>query len=241
MKPTLLLLVLLYALPMSGQSDKTVDDIAVLVLDKMSSIIGELESCSFELETSNDKLNRYNEYERITATHKIQLSGSNKLNVRSHGDGGNKGYWYDGDHLTLFSYDENNYVTIDAPDYTIATIDVLHNQFGFKLPAADFFYPTLTDDVLDQFDNLYYLGIKTVDGEECLHLMASNEWETFQIWVKNDATYLPKKYVFREKDENGKQFEGTFNHWQINPLIPMGVFEFLPPLNSRLISVLEKS
>ncbi len=241
MKFSLFLLVLLYALPVNGQPDKTIDPVAVIVLDKMTSIIGELESCSFELETANDRKNHYHEYERVLSTHKIRFSGPNKLSVRSEGDGGDKGYWYDGNHLTFYSFDENNYVTIEAPNNTIATIDVLNDQFGFKLPAADFFYPTLTDDILDQFDNLYYLGLKEVDGEECLHIMAANEKESYQFWIKNDATYLPKKYIFKEKNNEGRQFEGTFNNWQVNPIIPTGIFDFLPPMNSRLISILEKS
>lgn len=238
-----LVLSLLILVSFFGYSQKAteIDSATVSILDKMGDLIGDLGSCSFNLETSKDVKNDYHEFEKKFAQHEVHLSDDNKMNVQTRGHKNNKGVWYDGETISLYSYDENNYVTLPAPETTIATIDSLSMAFDIEFPAADFFYPSLTDDILDAFDAVKYLGVKTIDGEKCLHIMATNEKMNLQLWISSGAMFLPKKYVIIEKDNDHRQFEGTFSNWKVNPDIPEALFDFTPPRNSRLISILAKN
>ena len=232
---------LIFTLSSQAQNPREVDSIAVRLVDKMSAVIGELSAVSVSLETANDEQNDLFENERLFAQHQLRFSGPSNMTVHSRGDGGNKAFWYNGEFLTYYSFDENNYVTLETPDNTMDMIDSLHTKFGIKFPGADIFFPTLTDDILNNFDHFKYLGLKEVDGEQCFHVMASSEEMTFQLWITNDAMYLPKKYLFLDKKDHHKQFEGTFSNWVLNPIIPATVFEFTPPKNARLISIMAKS
>ncbi len=241
MKKVLLIIFMIIPLLGVGQNETVVDSATVTILDRMSDLIGDLGSCSFILETSVDAKNDHGEYEKRYTTHEVHFSGNNKMNVQSRGDNGAKGFWYDGETFSYLNYKENNYVTLEAPETTIEMIDSLHVNFDIKFPAADFFYPSLTDDILEAFDVINYLGVKTIDGEDCTHIMATNDTMTLQIWVSTGAMFIPKRYVIVEKDKNYRQFEGTFTKFKINPDLPDALFDFAPPRNARLISIMAKN
>jgi hypothetical protein len=224
-----------------AQETTKIDTVAVDLIDKMSAVIGELGSVSFELVTASDAMNDLMENERNFGTHEIQMFGPDKMAIHSRGDKGNRAFWYNGEVLTYYSFDENNYVTVEAPDTIITMIDSMHATYNFKFPAADLFYPTLTDDILDNFDSVKYLGLKMVDGQECFHIMGSSKTMSFQLWIANDAFFLPKRYLFIDKEKSFQQHEGTFTNWELNPTLPESMFDFVPPKKAKLISILSKS
>jgi hypothetical protein len=80
-----------------------------------------------------------------------------------------------------------------------------------------------------------------VDGQECFHIMGVSKTLTFQLWIENNATFLPKRFLFIDKQKSYQQHQGTFTNWQLNPVLPESLFDFTPPKNARLISILAKS
>ena len=218
------------------------DPAAVLILDKMSSVIGSLQSCSFTLHTSNDEEVYPIGLVKTYGTSKVYMVGPDKMLVHTYQNDHHKGYWYNGDSLTYYSFDENNYVTISAPPTIMATIDSLSVTYEIDFPAADLFYPTLTDDILEYFTRLDYLGNNEVAGQECFHLRAENEEMLMQIWVSNDALNLPVQFVIQDKTKKGQpQYHVEFENWNINPVLPETLFEFIPPPGARLIAIMANS
>jgi len=242
MKITLLLLTLTL-MPLNGmaQNEKELDSTAIFILDKMSAVLGELHSTSLSLETSVDELNEYGELEKHYGTSEVIFSGPSKMSVQMDGDKGHIGYWYDGEYVSYYNYDENNYVTLEAPDSTLTMISEMHETYDFQFPAADFFYPTFVDDLMENFDAISYLGEKKIDGQECFSIMCVNESMNVQFWISNEEQMLPRRLVIIYKNENNKQYEATFTKWQLNPVVPDAIFDFLPPPHAKLISILAKS
>jgi hypothetical protein len=224
-----------------AQEDKKIDSTAIFILDKMSNVIGDLESVTFDLKNSTDKFDTDANIIKQFSTSTITFSGPDKLTVNTQGTEGRSGYYYDGSYLSYYNYDENNYVTLEAPESTLAMIDEMHLDYDFQFPAADFFYPSFTDDMMEEFTSIQYLGKKTIDDEECYHIMATNKDLNVQIWVSNKTYLLPKHFSIIYKSNSNLQYESTFNNWIINPTIPDAVFDFLPPPNAKLISILKKS
>lgn len=240
MKKQLLVLVL-GLLTFFGQAqEKQIDSTAIFILDKMSDVIGDLNSVSFELNTSVDKINADRNIEKHYSHSNVSMVGPDKLIARIQGDKGDHAFWYDGEFMTYYSFIENNYVTLEAPDNIITMIDSMHMRFDFKFPAADFFYPSFTDDIIEDFDSISYLGQKTIDGEPCFYIMATNKDTNVQLWVSNNMNVLPKRMVIIQKNKDNMQYEANFIKWELNPEIPNSVFDFTPPPNSKLISILEK-
>jgi hypothetical protein len=243
MKTTLLTTLLLFGMcTIAHAQTATRDSVAVLILDRMANTIGELSSCSFHLETEQDvQDNDLNGLVKRHRSHDVSMVGPDKMLVQSRGEGGHRGSWYDGKKLSIYSYDESNYVTLAAPPTIIATIDSLHNEYGIDFPAADFIYPTFVSDLLAQSDRVIYRGMATVAGKECLQIATRGPALDMQIWVANDAMMLPVKYVIREHGKSEiVEYEGVFSDWQINPDLPESIFSFLPPPGAHEIAILSR-
>ncbi|MEK6481058.1 DUF2092 domain-containing protein [Catalinimonas sp. 4WD22] len=226
------------------------DPIAVLILDRMSEVIGDLNSCSFTLHTSYDLqdstffipihglgLVKY------FSVDEVYLVGPDKMLVNSNGDRGHRGYWYSGDTLTFYSYTENNFARVDAPDSSILeTIYTIHDQYGIDFPAADFFNPYFTDDLLFQSNQLLFMGSSMINGKDCFRIIAAGEDKNVQLWISNDALTLPQKMVIVYlHQEDSPQYEVTFSDWQLNPDLPSALFEFSPPPRAAEITLVPKN
>lgn len=213
----------------SSAQDNRHDTIAVMILQRMSDVIGDLNSVSISLNTSVDVDNYEYGVIKKFGRNEVYLVGPDKMLVHGYGYKGHRGFWYNGETITYYSFDENNYAVIPAPPTIMQTIDSIHHTYGVDFPGADFFYPTFTEDVLDHFDSLIYLGKEMTEGEECFHILADSKDLSAQFWISNDAFNLPKKFVLTYKNKGNQQYESTFTKWELNPDIPNSAFEFLPP------------
>lgn len=108
------------------------------------------------------------------------------------------GYWYDGETVTYYSYDENNYAIVDAPETTMEMITAVNQDYGVDFPAADFFYPTFTDDLIVSSDQIRMLGKKVVDGEPCFHIVATSPSQSIQLWIAADSFNLSVRAVLTD-------------------------------------------
>ncbi len=185
MKKNFLFLVCMATFFQLKAQEKSYDSIALVILDRMSDVIGDLSSCSYTLDVAIDKTNAGG---IITQNNHNQVSmvGPDKMFVNVRGDKGHKGYFYNGSTVTYYSYAENNYARSDAPPTILAAIDSINEAYGIDFPAADFFYPTFTDDILHAFDEIDYVGLAFVNGEECFHISAKS---------KDQAAYLQLCFV----------------------------------------------
>ncbi|MBP6185979.1 MAG: DUF2092 domain-containing protein [Chitinophagales bacterium] len=220
------------------------DPVAVLILDRMSDVIGDLNSCSYKTNASHDEF--VPEYGMIKqfVNSEVHMVGPNKMVVNFWGPRGHRQCWYNGDQFAYYDYEENNYGLIEAPGTIIATIDSIHQYYNVDFPAGDFFYPAFTDDLIESSDKVVYLGTTNINGKECFHIAAMSKVSNTQIWISNDAYTLPVKYVIDYYTvADSPQYETTFSDWQINPDIPGVMFDFLPPPGAkqvRMMSTTEK-
>lgn len=234
------ILLISWVLPVSAQQEKF-DPIAIMILDHMSDVIGDLTSVSFTVHSSIDADDPDVGFNTHLSENQVYFDGPDKMLVYNDGDKGKRGFWYNGAQLIYYSFDENNYVSISTPPTTIETIDTVNKNYGIDFPAADFFYPTFTDDLMNNSDQIIFNGKKTVAGKECFQIIAKSSTMTIQIWIANDAMNLPVKYLIsRQGEGTAKQYENTFSNWQINPVLPASMFEFIPPPNARAISIMAR-
>lgn len=234
-------LLLLFSVTAFSQTEKSIDPIAISLIDKMGTVIGGMEAVSFDYHSADDSQNADGLWERKFDSHEVFFRGPDKMAIHSRGNNGNEGIWYNGELITWYSFDQNNYVTLPAPETIIKTIDSVNAVFGIRFPAADLFYPSFGDDVMEYFDTITYAGIKSVEGVDCYHIIAENSTMNFQLWIENGTFYLPKKLLFFNKGAEHDLTEGTFENWDTNPSLPDEIFEFMPPANSGLISIMPKT
>lgn len=222
--------------------EKHHDSLAILIIDRMTDVIGDLQSCSFKLTAANDVRDSSSGWVKHFSDFDVYFSGASKMLINVRGHKGHRQFMYNGEQLAYYSFRENNYGIIPTPATTIETIDSVYTNYGYEFPAADFFYPAFTDDLLQDAETLRFLGTETIHGKEYFHILASGKKTDFQFWVTNDAYNLPGRFVITYKSEPGSpQYQASFSDWQINPTLPDAMFDFLPPPNATKVRIMSKT
>jgi len=211
------------------------DQKAIEHLDKLSETIGHLNSCSYTLNSVSTIANKT----EFVNESDIYFRGPNKMYINIVGTKGTKGFWYNGSSFAYYVYDKHTFDTIAAADNIIAVIDQLHNEYGIDFPAADFFYPSFTDDVINNFNEVLFLGDNEHNGVECVVIKAVNSEKELQIWIDKE-TNLPHMMVIISLGNLGDSYEAVFSNWRINPNLPDILFEFEPPSNSTRVKLKSK-
>ncbi|MDR2919501.1 MAG: DUF2092 domain-containing protein [Tannerella sp.] len=235
---------LFFTLQASGvfPQSKQQDSLAILIVDRMSDVIGNLESCSYHLSTTTDIVDPLFGHIKELASFEVFISGPDKMLVNAHGYRGHRQLMYNGNELAYYSFDENNYGILPVPATTIQMIDSVHTHYGIEFPAADFFYPAFTDDLLNEADLFRFLGIVRMEGKEYFHLVASTKDKNIEFWINNDAYNLPAKFVITYKTQKGNpQYHASFSDWQINPVLPEAIFDFLPPAGAAQVRIMSQN
>jgi len=232
--------VLLLTFQLFGQGSNY-DTTAIQILDRMADIIGDLDACSYKLSTSYDVIDVDLGTIKHFNYHRVYMVGPDKFLLDSKGDKGHRGYWYNGKQLAYYSYTQNNYAIIDAPPTIIATIDTVHKTYGVDFPAADLFYPTFTDDLINNYDEIILVGTSDIGNKNCFHIIAKNKQMSIQLWISNDALFLPEKMLIAYYDVNpNTQYEATFSDWKINIQLPDAMFNFSPPAGASELTLVAK-
>ena len=239
MKKLFLFLLFLGIFSTARPQETTYDTIAIVILDHMSAILGDLSSCRFRLDVESDLADPDLGVITSHETNDISFGGPDKMLMHIQGDKGHRGYWYNGKSLTWYSFTENNYVVINVPDRLIPMIDSVNDIYGIDFPAADFFYPTFTDDLINQSDYISFQGSTRLNDKSCLQVVAKNKEMTMQFWISDEALFLPMKMVIVYHDKSRAQrYEASFSDWQINPVLPLAMFEFALPPGANQVSIL---
>jgi hypothetical protein len=226
------------AITRAGAQRMNVDTIAVAILDRMSAVIGSLSSCHFNVSSNYDVRSQHLGLVKHVDDEQLYMEGPNKLLIRSQGDRGERSIYYDGDTLSYYSLENNQYATLALSAPIVEMIDTVNKLYGIEFPASDFFYPTFVDDLLSESKNLIYLGMTKVDGKDCFHIAGTTADKTYQFWISDDALTLPMKMVivYTSRDMN-PQYEAVLSDWQINPVLPAALFEFMAPPKARKIKM----
>lgn len=224
------ILVVLFFVSCKPAVEGEYDSRAVESLDKLSDVIGNLSSLSYTVDSyylDKDSI----ETSKISD---VYLRGSNKMFIENSGTKGNKSFWYDGEKFSYFLFDKNEYDILDAPDHTLKLIDSIHSKFGIYFPAADFLYPTLTDDILENYDNLLYSESEKIEDIDCAFLEANNDKNTVQVWISKELN-LPVKMIITSKEDKNIYYEAVYSNWKLNPELPDIMFQFQPPSGSKQV------
>jgi hypothetical protein len=215
-----------------------IDTVAVAILDRMSHMIGDLNSCHVTVKSNYDIQSQHLGLVKHSDDEELYMQGPDKLLIRAGGDRGDRNIFYDGKFLSYFSVETNRYSTIALSVPIVEMIDTIHKLYNIDFPAADFFYPTFVDDLLSESQFIIYLGMTKVDGKDCFHIAGKMIDKTYQFWISDDGLNLPLKMVIVYTARNmSPQYEAVLSDWQINPILPPALFEFTVPPKAKTIKL----
>lgn len=221
--------------------EKFQDSTALMILDKMGTLVGEVKSLGFHTQLSKDVAYAENFFIKEFESSEIVLKGPNKFYVKSTGERKAEMFAYQGDQVVYYSFLNNIFTAAEAPDNLIETLDWLYHDFDIEFTFADFLYPNFTADLSENMDYIEFLGTVMMDGDRTYHIGTANEHMTVQFWISDGAYFLPKKILITYLGEPyAHQVEADFSDWEINYEYPDSIFEFLPPPGAKQITWLSK-
>ncbi|NOR86086.1 MAG: DUF2092 domain-containing protein [Bacteroidales bacterium] len=216
----------------SGNQERKYDTTAIENLDKMSEKIGELSSCSYTLNVNLNKLNDAGELSNFSNTNDVYMQAPDKFYMHSVGTKGKKSFWYNGSRFSYFSFEKNSFDTLSVQGNILEAMDFLHHKFGLDFPAADFFYPSLTDDIMDNYYEVLSLNDENIEGVDYLLIQALNKEKSMEIWMEKD-TYLPYMLSVISLDDSGISYEAIFSNWRVDPQLSDMLFDYEPAENTN--------
>lgn len=235
------LFIVIFVLSLSLNSKAQIDSSSIAILDKMSFAVGNLQSCSLTLKTEIDVLDSRLGSITNTETANVILKAPDKFLISKNGDRGEKTFYYNGKNFVYYSNSTNVYSSVPAPPTIIQTIDSIHNTFGIDFPAADFFYPYFTDDLMEVSANIADLGITNVNGKKCFHIAGNTLDKNYQIWIADDGTYLPVKLnIVSVRTGSDEHYTAYYENWILNPELQNSMFEFSAPSDALKVRLTVK-
>jgi hypothetical protein len=174
-----------------------------------------------------------------TKTVEAQVRRPDRLQIEIRSPQHSRGFWYDGQSLTLLDRVHNLYGTVAAPETIDKVLDAANDKFGINLPLEDLFVNDPYASASEAIKGGVYFGKVTVLGTPCQHIAFSTDEVDWQLWIQDGPNPLPRKLVITYKKEaTAPQFTAIFSDWKLKKGIPDKTFVFTPPKGAAKIEIL---
>lgn len=137
---------------------------------------------------------------------------------------------FDGENIWAYSPDHNVYATTPQPGLLDEAVDFVISELRVKAQMADLISPNLYESATSGLTRALYLGETVLAGMDCHHLLMSNDYADFQLWVRTGDAPLLRRIVITYREEAGEpQFRASFLEWDMSPDDADTGFTFTPP------------
>jgi hypothetical protein len=210
-----------------------IDDEAIAVLKNLSDHLADAKSFSYTYEAAYDSVQESGLKVEFGATRDIAVVRPNQLRSDTiRRDGERNTIIFNGETIFAISTENLVYASAEQPGDLDEAIAFAAEQLKLQTPAAAIVSANFYANVIQNLTRAYYLGVSTIMGEDCDHLLLSNDFTDFQLWVTRDAQPVPRRIVITYREVWGEpQFRAHFHSWQFDPELDDGLLDFQPPEN----------
>ncbi|MGA9253619.1 MAG: DUF2092 domain-containing protein [Roseobacter sp.] len=218
--------------PLAARADETQ---ARDILKSMSDYLAAAETLSFDYDATLDVVTTDGQILGIASSGMAALSRPDKFRATREGGYSALEVTLDQDVMSVAARHAGVYVQAPVTDGLDGMFDLLREQHGFILPAADLLsdnaYDVLMADVTDVKD----LGTGMIRGQLCDHLAFRTPEVDWQIWIAaTDQPYLCRFVIITPTFEQGPRYTLDISNWQSDITLPADSFSFAPPDDLRM-------
>ncbi len=208
------------------------------ILKSMSDYLAAQKAISFQFDAVLEVVTSENQKLGLASSGSVSLQRPDKIHATRAGGFANVSMTFDGKTMTLVGNNLNLYTQIEAPGTVDQLVEVMRNQYGRPLPAADLLmsdpYDALMLDVLDVKD----LGSGVVGGVECDSFAFRAKEVDWQIWIAHGDRPYPCRYVITSKLlTGGPQYSIQVSNWKTGDEAAVGDFSFKNPTNAEKVEL----
>ena len=200
------------------------------ILRAMGGYLKSADAFTFRADITYDEVLSTGEKAKYDAVADLSVRRPNRLLVSSDGDEFHRQVFYDGKTITLFNVQEGLYAVTKVPSKLDSALDLVFEKFGLEVPVADFFYADPYAVLIENADYGGVLGEHGCGELRCHHLLFTQEFIDWQIWIETGPRPVPHRLVITYKDEPASpQYEARFSRWEFQPRLSEHAFTFVPP------------
>ncbi len=210
---------------------------ALSVLQAMSDFLAASNEFYYEIDTTYDVVQPSGTKVEFGVARKNLVSRPNRLRTEAIRRSGVEGtIVFDGEHIWAYSEDANVYAQTEQVGDLVESINFAVSELRIKAPLSEISSPDLFASITRDLESAYHLGENVVKGVTCDHLLLSNDYADFQMWVKKGDDPLLQRIVIDYREERGQpQFRAQFSNWNMAPKNTAGKFTFVPPKDAERI------
>jgi hypothetical protein len=218
-------------------SEPEIDPVALEVLEDLAEHLVAAQQFVFEAETNYDTLQDFGAMVEFGASRRILVSRPDRLRLEGQRrDGVETVSVFDGKDIWVHAAAENAYATTAQPGDIDESVEFAVATLRMKAPLADLISPDFYESVTSELTRALYLGEAMVAGVRCDHLLLSNDYADFQMWIATGNEPLPRRIVISYREEEGRpQFRAQFLEWDLSPDNVEAQLQFTPPEGAERI------
>ena len=149
-----------------------------------------------------------------------------------------KEIFFDDGLLSVYNDSDNFYAQTKIPKGVESMFDYAVNKVGIEAPMLDFVSSKIASDLLQDTDEVRYLGISLIRDAVFHHVGIRSREVDVQIWVASEGPPLPGKLVITSKWEGGSPRFVAFFKWDTEATFSPDLFRFDPPEDAVAIDFL---
>jgi hypothetical protein len=208
----------------------TLDPRATAMLKGMADYVRGLKAFSFKAESTFDIVADTGQKLQYIGQTEILVRGTDRLWLRRTAAVAQVEGYYDGKTATIWDKTQNYYATRPAPPTVDGLLDMIQDELGMDVPAADLLYSDLYAGLMRHTVSGFYVGLGVVGGVRAHQLAFRGKEVDWQIWIEDGARPVPLKYVITRKWYTGAPEQSVeLANWNVAPQATDDTFAFKPP------------
>jgi hypothetical protein len=214
-----------------------IDTEALEIVKEMTDYLASSKVFAYRAETSYDVVQESGAKIEFGASRKVLVSRPGRMRLEAQRrDGTRSIVVFDGKELWVYAPDENVYAKAEQKGDLDDAIQFAVTELHLRAPLTDLVSPDMYEHMATRMTRALYLGETVVAGDTCEHLLISNDYADFQLWVTVGDKPVLRRIVITYREEPGEpQYRAHFLEWDMSPQNTAGQFSFEPPDNSERI------
>lgn len=208
-----------------------IEEAALAVLRGMSEVLAVAPDFDYHIETAFDVVQQSGTKVEFGASRKVQVSRPNLMRTEVvQRDASSRTLLLDGKDLWVYVPAQKVYARMEQHGDLEQAIAWAGSDLDIDMPLASLFAPDFYQAVVPRLTRALLLDESVLAGVVCDHLLLSNDYTDFQLWITRDSKPVLQRVVITYREAPGEpQFSAQFVHWDLAPKRKRNQFKFDPP------------
>jgi len=232
-----------YMVYTSGTIDKSpIEKEADNILRRMSNYMTGLRKFSYTSKSTHEGIDYKDKKFQKQFSADVLVKRPNKLKAHLKGDTADLTFYYDGSMFTLMGNKTRMYAQKSAPSNLDQALDSIGKGLNIDPPAADLLYENPYDGLVSNVQTGKLVGVEKIDNIQCDHLQFKGKEISWDLWIEQGETPLPRKYMITSLDiPQNPKFTVELSKWDTTATVSNEDFVFTPPKDAVKITFRDRS